>query len=189
MDMQYAQDLLNLRTNFSDNELLKAFKKELKIWHPDVASHRGISEEMSTRKTQELISAIEFLKKNVHKYNQPDRTNHSSSKEKNYKKWDETKRKSKYNIIDEIDDFFINKDIVRSTSVKWMIYFDTSNDVLVRFKSSTEFILFNNITKNEYTLVLNSNSVGTSIGYFFEKRYSRHHISQILLELKKRGLI
>lgn len=197
MTLQYALDLLKLKTTFSDNELKESYKKELKNWHPDIAIHHGISEEMSTRKTQELNLAYEFIKKNKNsiKYNQSNGRGYGTSNDnnqhevKNYKKWDETKRKSKYNVIDEIDDFFINKDIVKSTYVKWMIYFDNSNDVLVRLKKSTEFVLFNNITKNLYTLILNAKSVGSSISYLFEHQYSSHQKSQILIELRKRGLI
>jgi len=194
-----ALRILNLKANFSEHELKKSYKKEIKYWHPDIASHRGISNEISTRKSQEIISAYEILVKIniVQNFKQASKSRNGTykksyqHKESNYRKWDETKRKSKYNVIDDIDDLFANKDIVKSSRVKWMIFFERSNNVLVRFKrsGSLEFIIFNDVNRHDYVNVLNSNSVGSAVGRFFEKKYAEYSENQILVVLKERGLI
>ena len=58
-------ELLGLNPSSNKEEILRAYKKKLKLYHPDAVSHRGIEfAELAKQKTIQLQMAKDFL---IHK--------------------------------------------------------------------------------------------------------------------------
>lgn len=154
-------------------ELKKIFKKKIFQWHPDLSLNRGITEQEATYKSQQIILAYEILSNNIESlqdvtFNADFETYHSykTKSTRNYKKY--------YDFsIDDLDEKFINRIIVKSSNVKWIDYLKDIEILVVRFRRSTVFYLYFDVPVSIYLMFQKSDSPGRFVhqylkGYKYE---------------------
>jgi len=191
MDFDKALKVLKLERGFTMLELKNTYhRSNIKLWHPDLAIHRGITKADSTRQTKMLIEAYESLLIKIISQSSNDvQIKTSKNTRSEYPIWKINNRNSVNNIVDEMDDFFTSKVRVESTYIKWVLHFPEKEFLLVRLYSSrTRFWLFNNIGKGDYKEILSSKSVSGSITNLIPYGHIDMYKDQVIFYLKKYGL-
>ncbi len=147
-------------------ELKKIFKKQMLLWHPDIAINKGISNEEATSKSQKIIMAYELLSENLESIQ--DRSfRHTYESYHNYKTSTNKSYKQYYDhSIDDIDVSFINRITVKSSNVKWIDYIKDLEILVVRFKGSSGYYLYYDVPENIFKKFKRANSPGRFVHQF-----------------------
>jgi curved DNA-binding protein CbpA len=157
------------------NDLKKIFKKLMLQWHPDIAINNGISAQVATSKSQQIILAFEILSENLDSLDE-DTFKHTYQSYYQYKTSTNKSYKQYYdNSIDDIDASFVNRITVKSSNVKWIDYIRDLQILVVRFKGCSGYYLYYDVPASIFEKFRVTESPGRFVNqYLFGYRYESH---------------
>lgn len=177
MTLQEAKIILEIPQGaITLDELKKAFKKNILCWHPDLAVNRGISIEITTSKSRDIILAYEILSENLdsleqstYNYNYKTYHSHRTTSSKNYKQYYDSS-------IDDIDEKFLNRITLKSSNVKWIDYIKELEVLVVRFKNSSVYYLYFEVPESVFLKFQTADSPGRYVHqYLHQYKYESHN--------------
>jgi curved DNA-binding protein CbpA len=167
MNVKEARNILGIsQTGLTLIELKKIFKKQMLQWHPDIAINKGISHELATSKSQQIILAYEILSENL---DYLDEVSFKHSYESYYQYKTSTKRSYRQyydHSIDDIDASFVNRITLKSSNVKWIDFIRDLEILVIRFKGSSGYYLYYDVPENIFEKFRTTDSPGRFVHQF-----------------------
>lgn len=161
MNIQEAKTIFGIgQDRITRDELKKIFHKKMLYWHPDLAVHNGIEKGEATLKSQSIILSYEILSNNLdslekssYEYNFTTYHSYKTPPSKNHRQFYDYS-------IDNIDEKFINRITLKSSNIKWIDYIKDLEVLVVRFKNSSVYYLYFDVSESVYQHFQKTDSPG-----------------------------